>query len=93
MAKGFNLTGLPAVEDGHFGITGMRERANSIGADFKIQSNGNGTIDLFDRTPSQTASILEVGKLVDAAVQDLDEAQPLWMIRRGWRPCPHQFAC
>ncbi len=42
--KGFNLTGLPAVEDGHFGITGMRERANSIGADFKIQSNGNGTI-------------------------------------------------
>jgi signal transduction histidine kinase len=42
--QGFNLSGLPAVEDGHFGITGMKERANSIGADFKIQSNGNGTI-------------------------------------------------
>jgi len=26
--------------------------------------------------------------LVDAAVQDLDEAQPLWMIRRGWETMP-----
>jgi len=42
--RGFNLSGLPAVEDGHFGITGMKERANSIGADFKVQSNGDGTM-------------------------------------------------
>lgn len=40
---GFDATSTPGVEDGHFGITGMKERAWSIGATLDIQSNCDGT--------------------------------------------------
>lgn len=40
---GFDATKAPGLEEGHFGITGMKERARSIGATFDIHSDGDGT--------------------------------------------------
>jgi len=41
--RGFDVAGVPGSENGHFGITGMRERAAGIKADLRILSSGNGT--------------------------------------------------
>jgi signal transduction histidine kinase len=41
--RGFDVSGAPVAEQGHFGITGMKERAASIKADFTIQSENAGT--------------------------------------------------
>jgi signal transduction histidine kinase len=41
--RGFDVSGAPLAEQGHFGITGMKERAANIKADFAIQSNNVGT--------------------------------------------------
>ena len=41
--RGFNVAAAPVAEDGHFGITGMKERAANIRADFAIQSDAAGT--------------------------------------------------
>ena len=40
---GFEVSAAPASEEGHFGITGMRERAASIKADLTILSGEHGT--------------------------------------------------
>lgn len=40
---GFEVSATPASEEGHFGITGMRERAASMKADFTILSGSHGT--------------------------------------------------
>jgi signal transduction histidine kinase len=41
--RGFELSAAPSSEDGHFGITGMRERAASMKADLIILSGSTGT--------------------------------------------------
>jgi signal transduction histidine kinase len=41
--RGFDVSGAPLAEDGHFGITGMKERATHIKAEFAIRSDGAGT--------------------------------------------------
>jgi signal transduction histidine kinase len=41
--RGFDVLGAPVPDQGHFGITGMKERAANIKADFEIQSNVIGT--------------------------------------------------
>lgn len=42
--KGFDTAARPTAKQGHFGVDGMRERAQSIGAKFQIVSTpGNGT--------------------------------------------------
>jgi signal transduction histidine kinase len=41
--RGFDVSGARVAEQGHFGITGMKERAASIKADFTIQSENAGT--------------------------------------------------
>jgi signal transduction histidine kinase len=41
--RGFDLARAPASEEGHFGITGMRERAASMKADVTILSGTGGT--------------------------------------------------
>jgi len=41
--RGFDVSGAPSSEDGHFGITGMRERAASMKADLAIRSGTSGT--------------------------------------------------
>jgi signal transduction histidine kinase len=40
---GFDLEHAKSLADGHFGITGMRERADQIGGEFSIESNAQGT--------------------------------------------------
>ena len=41
--RGFDVSGAPVAEQGHFGITGMKERAANLKADFAIQSDNVGT--------------------------------------------------
>jgi signal transduction histidine kinase len=41
--RGFEVSTAPGSEEGHFGITGMRERAASMKADLTIQSSRDGT--------------------------------------------------
>jgi signal transduction histidine kinase len=41
--RGFDVSGAPVAEREHFGITGMKERAANIKADFAIQSANAGT--------------------------------------------------
>jgi two-component sensor histidine kinase len=41
--RGFDVSASSALDDGHFGITGMKERADSIKAAFAIQSDNAGT--------------------------------------------------
>jgi signal transduction histidine kinase len=41
--RGFDVSGAPVAEQGHFGIAGMKERAANIKADFAIQSDNTGT--------------------------------------------------
>jgi signal transduction histidine kinase len=41
--RGFEVSTAPGSEEGHFGITGMRERAASMKADLRIQSSRDGT--------------------------------------------------
>jgi signal transduction histidine kinase len=41
--RGFEVSRAPASEEGHFGITGMRERAASMKADLTIMSDRRGT--------------------------------------------------
>ena len=41
--RGFEVSSAPGSEEGHFGITGMRERAASMKADLTIQSSRDGT--------------------------------------------------
>ena len=41
--KGFNLDEVRSLESGHFGITGMQERAAGIGAQLAIRSGAEGT--------------------------------------------------
>jgi signal transduction histidine kinase len=41
--SGFDVSAAPASEDGHFGITGMRERAASMRAELTIASCSRGT--------------------------------------------------
>jgi nitrate/nitrite-specific signal transduction histidine kinase len=41
--RGFEVSSAPGSEEGHFGITGMRERAASVTADLTIQSGHDGT--------------------------------------------------
>jgi signal transduction histidine kinase len=41
--RGFDVPATPGFEDGHFGITGMRERAASIKAELTILSGNRGT--------------------------------------------------
>jgi signal transduction histidine kinase len=40
---GFEIADAPTAENGHFGITGMRERAVRIGATFGMESDNKGT--------------------------------------------------
>jgi signal transduction histidine kinase len=40
---GFNVSAAPGFEEGHFGLTGMRERAASMKADLTILSDSHGT--------------------------------------------------
>lgn len=41
--RGFDVSGAARLEEGHFGITGMKERAANIHAGFAIQSDNAGT--------------------------------------------------
>jgi signal transduction histidine kinase len=41
--RGFDVSGVPVAEQGHFGITGMKERAANIKSDFTVQSDNAGT--------------------------------------------------
>jgi signal transduction histidine kinase len=41
--RGFDVSGAPLAEEGHFGITGMKERATNIRAEFAIRSDNAGT--------------------------------------------------
>jgi two-component sensor histidine kinase len=41
--RGFDVSASSALDDGHFGITGMKERADSIKAEFAILSGNAGT--------------------------------------------------
>jgi len=41
--RGFDVSGAPLAEEGHFGITGMAERATNIKADLAIRSDNAGT--------------------------------------------------
>jgi anti-sigma regulatory factor (Ser/Thr protein kinase) len=41
--RGFDVRRAPVAEEGHFGITGMKERAANMKADFSIQSDNSGT--------------------------------------------------
>jgi len=40
---GFDISSAPGSEEGHFGITGMRERAASLKSEFIIRSDAHGT--------------------------------------------------
>lgn len=56
--RGFEIASVPSSEEGHFGITGMRERAASIKAEFKILSGRNGTkVSLVVPIPDQRAHL------------------------------------
>jgi signal transduction histidine kinase len=41
--RGFDVSGAPLAEEGHFGITGMKERAATMRADLAIRSDNAGT--------------------------------------------------
>jgi signal transduction histidine kinase len=41
--RGFDISSAPVAEQGHFGITGMKERAANIKSDFAVQSGKAGT--------------------------------------------------
>jgi signal transduction histidine kinase len=41
--RGFDVSASSVLDDGHFGITGMKERADNIKADFAIESDNAGT--------------------------------------------------
>lgn len=40
---GFDPASVPGPHEGHFGLTGMRERASRIGGEFTLESSGSGT--------------------------------------------------
>jgi len=42
--KGFDPAVIPGPDDGHFGLTGMRERSAAINAQFEIHSTASGTL-------------------------------------------------
>jgi signal transduction histidine kinase len=42
--RGFNLVQVSGPDDGHFGLTGMRERAAAIGSTLHLESSSSGTL-------------------------------------------------
>jgi len=66
---GFEVSAAPGSEEGHFGITGMRERAGgSMKADLTILSGSQGTrVLLTVPIGSASHSILEVGATLDSS--------------------------
>ena len=42
--NGFKMDGLPGPDQGHFGLTGMRERSAAINSKFEVQSTTSGTL-------------------------------------------------
>jgi signal transduction histidine kinase len=42
--KGFNPEGIPGPDEGHFGLTGMRERCATINAKLELESTPKGTL-------------------------------------------------
>lgn len=42
--KGFSLDGLSGPDEGHFGLTGMRERSAAINSKFEVQTTSSGTV-------------------------------------------------
>jgi len=42
--NGFKMDGLPGPDQGHFGLTGMRERSAAINSKFEVQSTSSGTL-------------------------------------------------
>ncbi|HWX95134.1 MAG TPA: histidine kinase [Terriglobales bacterium] len=75
--RGFEVSTAPGSEEGHFGITGMRERAASMKADLTIQSSRDGTRVLLDvPIPSRR---MQLWKLAPPWTRRL--GQPL----RSWR--------
>lgn len=42
--KGFSPEGVPGPEQGHFGLTGIRERCANIGAELELHSSTSGTL-------------------------------------------------
>jgi signal transduction histidine kinase len=73
--RGFDISGAPVAEQGHFGITGMKERAANIKADFAIQSVSQSAIQ------SKTAGTRITLKVPIARRQWQSWQRVLW-----WRP-------
>ena len=42
--KGFDPGAIPGLNDGHFGLTGMRERCAAINSKFELKSAPSGTL-------------------------------------------------
>jgi signal transduction histidine kinase len=42
--KGFNPEGIPGPDEGHFGLTGMRERCATINSKLELESSPRGTL-------------------------------------------------
>jgi signal transduction histidine kinase len=77
--RGFDIAGVPGSEDGHFGITGMRERAASIKADLNILSGGKGTrISLIVPVPQQRPHFWNLAPRWISRIAEL----PSWKLTR-----------
>jgi signal transduction histidine kinase len=76
---GFDVGGAPGSEGGHFGITGMRERAAGIKAELKILSGGNGTnVSLIVPIPQQRSHLWNIAPRWISRIAEL----PLWKLTR-----------
>jgi two-component sensor histidine kinase len=42
--RGFDPRGIPGPDQGHFGLTGMRERCSAINSEFELKSTSSGTV-------------------------------------------------
>ena len=78
---GFEVSTIPGSEEGHFGITGMRERAESLKADLTITSGGIGTrVSLTVPIPSHRK---QFWKLAPPWTRRLSEPLRSWLSGNG----------
>jgi signal transduction histidine kinase len=80
---GFDVSAAPGSEDGHFGITGMRERAANLKAALTIQSASSGTkVSLVVPFASRRPGLWD---LVPHQIQRLGRIRLFWLSRNSWR--------
>ena len=94
---GFDVSTAPGSEEGHFGITGMRERAASMKADLTILSGSHGTKVVVDGAHSSAShAFLEIGAALDSSAWGAAEIVALSIASEGGetkRLWLRQFAC